>query len=166
MAILMVVSAIQFVGVACLMNHVILLLRPLKKKDWLLCKVKSMSVKMNLASQCTLSSAEERDKGCFLGGLIFSSLCLCWATLQRVTKQMVWLLTTQQPLRSFCTEIRRCGVILRPIADRSRHTKDCAAECRISSFTEKHTQGLFMILDYGFLWSTDIAIILKKRRRA
>lgn len=31
------------------------------------------------------------------------------------------------------TEIRRCGVILQYAADRSRHTKDCAAECRISS---------------------------------
>lgn len=52
MAILMVVSAIQFIGVACLMNHVILLLRPLKMKDWLLYGIKSTVVnKMNLASE-------------------------------------------------------------------------------------------------------------------
>lgn len=45
------------------MNHVILLLRPLKMKDWLLCGIKSIAVnKMNLASECILSATEEKNK--------------------------------------------------------------------------------------------------------
>lgn len=55
MAILMVISAIQFIGVTCLMNHVILFLRPLKMKDWLLCWIKSSTLnRMNFASENTL----------------------------------------------------------------------------------------------------------------
>lgn len=39
--------------------------------------------------------------------------------------------------------------------------------CRVPHFiiTGKHTQGFFMILDYSFLRTTDIAQILKKHRR-
>lgn len=46
------------------MNHVILLLRPLKMKDWLLCGIKSVAVnKMNFASECALSATEDKDEG-------------------------------------------------------------------------------------------------------
>lgn len=56
MAILMVISAIQFIGVTCLMNHVILFLWPLKMKDWLLCWIKSCTLnRMNFASEYTFS---------------------------------------------------------------------------------------------------------------
>lgn len=58
MAILMVISAIQFIGVTCLMNHVILFLWPLKMKDWLLCWIKSSTLnRMNFARENTLPLA-------------------------------------------------------------------------------------------------------------
>lgn len=66
MAILMVILAIQFIGVACLMNHVILFLGPLKMKDWLLRGIKSSAVnQMNFASECTLSAPDE-NAGTFI----------------------------------------------------------------------------------------------------
>lgn len=47
------------------MNHVILLLRPLKMKDRLLCGIKSIAVKkMNRASECTPFLAEKKGRGC------------------------------------------------------------------------------------------------------
>lgn len=58
-------------------------------------------------------------------------------------------------------EIKRWGVTLQYAADGSR------LYCRMLHFIiiEKQTQGLFTILDYSFLRSTDIAQILKKLRR-
>lgn len=82
MAILMVISAIQFIGVACLMNHVILFLGPLKMKDWLLCGIKSTAVsKMN-------------EKLCYGGCSWFIPwiVWLCWATLRGATKSQ-WSVT-------------------------------------------------------------------------
>lgn len=66
------------------------------------------------------------------------------------------------------TEIRRHDVILQYAADRSRHTKDCVLQSATFQhylLTEKHRQGLFMILHYSFLRARDIAQILKRHRR-
>lgn len=83
MAIWMVVSAIQFIGVACLMSHVILLLRPLKMRDWLLSEIKSIAVqKMNWTSECSPLATEAKDWGCLyfiLGSVVIiqSYLAAC-----------------------------------------------------------------------------------------
>lgn len=134
MAILMVVSAIQFIGVACLMNHVILLLRPLKMKDWLLCGIKSVAVsKMNFASECTPSATEEEDRGC--SPFIPWTALLCWTTLQQVTKNNGQLYTTQQLLHSSCTNRDQkmwCHITV-CCRQAKTHKRLCGAECRISS---------------------------------
>lgn len=84
------------------MNHVILLLRPLKMKDWLLRGIKSIAVsKMNFASECTPSATEEEDRGC--SRFIPWTALLCRATLRRVAKNNGQLHTTQQLLHSSCT---------------------------------------------------------------
>ncbi len=116
------------------MNHVILLLRPLKMKDWLLCGIRSIAVnKMNFASECTLSAAEEKNRGCFW--VILWTVRLNWATLQRVRKNNDQLHTTQQPLHSSCTTRDQkmwCHITAR-CRQVKTHKRLCAAECRISS---------------------------------
>lgn len=158
MAILMVVSAIQFIGVACLMNHVILLLRPLKMKDWLLCGIKSNSVnKMNFASDCNLSTTKEKDGECFLVHPLNSTEFTVQWSVTYYTAAFKFILHQQRS-----EDVVSYYSMLQTGQD-AQKTVCCRAPHFI--ITEKHTQGFFMILDYSFLRTRDIAQILEKSRR-
>lgn len=128
MAILMVVSAIQFIGVACLMNHVILLLRPLKMKDRLLCGIKTTAVtNINSVSECTPSATEEKDRGCFwfILGSVQQRVIKNSASVTYYTAAFTFIL---HQLRS-----EDVGSYYSMLQTGQEHKRVCAAECCISS---------------------------------